>query len=319
MTDSFSELASNAPTTEPVFPHFKPLEMSDRSAIEAFTRQFEPYSDFCFSTLYFYDSDQRTRWCWLNGNLVLCLHDGFGPGEYLTFLGNNRAAATAGTLIEHARRTNCSLALHRVPEITALAIAQENTGLLIGEDRAGFDYIYSSDLLARLNGSPFYKLRRDASRFKRRHPQHRFVTLNLSNASVCSQLQPSISTWLSQKNATRTVQDYHHALERCLEHARHFDFLSFGVVVNGSMAGFTIAQSPTRNWLLSHFVVANPAFIGLSGCMLNYLALCGSALGCAHLNYQEDVGDPGLRRFKMTCVPSRFLKKFSISRFQAEP
>ena len=97
---------------------------------------FEPYSDFCFSTLLLYDRDHRTRWCWLNGNLVLRLHDGFGPGEYLTFLGRHQAAATASTLIEYAYQAGCSPTLERVPEPTAQAIAHGNGGLLVEEDRA---------------------------------------------------------------------------------------------------------------------------------------------------------------------------------------
>ncbi len=95
----------------PVFPNFKPLEMADRSEIEAFTRQFEPYSDFCFSVLTFYNCDGHTGWCWLNGNLVMRFSDSFGPGIFLTFLGTEQAAATASALINYANEMNYAPAL----------------------------------------------------------------------------------------------------------------------------------------------------------------------------------------------------------------
>ena len=88
----------------PAFPDFKPLEMSDRPAIEAFTESFDPYSGFRFSTLFFYNINNHTHWCWLNGNLVLRLRDGFGPGTYLTFLGVQKAAETAAAVIDYATR-----------------------------------------------------------------------------------------------------------------------------------------------------------------------------------------------------------------------
>lgn len=89
MTDIMARTEPRPPK-EPLFPHFKPLEMADRSAIEAFTHQFDPYSDFCFSTLLFYDASGHTRWCWLHGNLVLLFNDEFGPGTFLTFLGSEK-------------------------------------------------------------------------------------------------------------------------------------------------------------------------------------------------------------------------------------
>lgn len=78
--------------------------MSDRDEIEAFTQQFDPCSDFCFSLLTFYNCGGHTRWCWLNGNLVLRFSDSFGPGIFLTFLGNKNETATAASLIKYAMK-----------------------------------------------------------------------------------------------------------------------------------------------------------------------------------------------------------------------
>ncbi|MGA9396241.1 MAG: hypothetical protein WCA83_14480 [Azonexus sp.] len=36
----------------PDFPEFKPLELTDRAAIEAVVHAFPPYSDFSFTNLY---------------------------------------------------------------------------------------------------------------------------------------------------------------------------------------------------------------------------------------------------------------------------
>ena len=123
---------------------------------------------------------------------------------------------------------------------------------------------------------------------------------------------------MSRKNSSPTAQSYCHALERCLGHAQHFDLVSAGVVIGDLLAGFAIAKRISGDWLLSHFVVSDPQFPGLAGCLLHHMTQLGSALGCTLLNDQEDLGDPGLRHFKMKCAPSRFLRKFKVRQLRTE-
>jgi len=300
-----------------LFPNFKPLEMNDRAEIEAFTRRFDPYSDFCFSLLTFYNCGEHTSWCWLNENLVLRFSDSFGPGVFLTFLGTHRVAATADVLINYAVEMGFTPVLWRIPEVTAKALAQESEAFFIEEDRDGFDYVYALDSLARMDGPAFCALRRDLNQIKRRHSPHEFVELDLRDATTRRDLQSVMTLWNAHKQAEGTVENYHRALDNCLRHAGAFDLIGLGAIVGDSLAGFTLAEQIGNGWMLSHFAVAAPRLSGVSGSLLHQLALAGVNLGFANLNYQEDVGDPGLRRFKMKCVPG-FLRKFSVSRATRE-
>ena len=304
---------------QPIFPDFKPLEMRDQAEIEAFTRQFDPYSDFCFSTLILYNGNGHTRWCWLNGNFVLRFSDSFGPGIFLTFLGNKNPAATAARLVEYAVEMGFTPTLWRIPEVTAKAIANESDVFDIGEDRDGFDYVHALHSLVRLEGSESSALRHDVARFKKRHAPHQFVHLDFCDAATQSQLQSVMARWQSFKKDDMTAENYHSALDNCIHHADDFDLLGVGLVIGDSLEGFTMAEDVGNGWLLSHFAAANPSVCGLSGSLLHHLALLGTGFGCTNFNYQEDVGDLGLRRFKMKCAPSGFLRKFSVSRKEGCP
>jgi hypothetical protein len=301
--------------TSNAFPDFKSLDLADRPAIETFARQFDPYSDFCFSTLLFYDFESQTRWCWLNGNLVLCLHDSYGPGTYLTFLGCEHAADTAGKLLTYAQLMNYSPVLRRVPKITATAIARESDRLRIKEDRDGFDYIYLTDSLARVKGTAFHEFRK----FERRYPHHHVVTLDLYDSATLTQLRLAVSSWQPRKGAMGNVENKYQALERCFCNARNFDLLCFGVVIGETLAGFFIYERVREDWLMGHFAVINHEFKGLYGRVFYHLAQCSSESGCTHLNHQEDLGSPGLRYFKMKYAPSDFLQKFSIGQKEVLP
>jgi len=303
----------------PDFPHFKLLEMSDRTEIEAFTREFDPYSDFCFSLLTFYNCGGHTSWCWLNGNFVLRFSDSFGPGIFLTFLGDKNAAATAAMLVEYAVEMGFTPTLWRIPEVTAKAIANESDDFYMEEDRDGFDYVHALHTLVRLEGSGPSALRRDVTRFKKRHSPHQFVHLDFCDTATESQLQSLMALWQSHKAGDSTVHNYHSALDNCIRHADAFDLLGLGLVIGDSLEGFTMAEDVGNGWLLSHFAAANPSVCGLSSSLLHQLALLGTGFGFTNFNYQEDVGDPGLRRFKMKCAPTGFLRKFSVSRKEGFP
>jgi hypothetical protein len=297
----------------PLFPNFKPLEMDDRAEIEAFTRRFEPYSDFCFSTLVFYNGSGHTRWSWLDGNLVLHLKDGFGSGAYFTILGHQKIVETAGTLIDYAMETNCSPVLRLVSDVAVHAL-READAFHIEPERDCFDYVYQLDALARMEGASHYGVRRDVTRFKRRHPNHRFIPLDLTDKTTHAQLADAITAWQSQKGGAETMGSYCRALDHCLCAGGGFELVGIGVVADGRLSGFAVGDRINKDWLLSHFAAADPTFTGLSASLLHHMARKGLELGCTHLNYQEDLGDPGLRRFKMKCVPSHFLRKFSVRR-----
>ncbi len=63
---------------------------------------------------------------------------------------------------------------------------------------------------------------------------------------------------------------------------------------------------------MTHFCMADPAFTNLSGFLLNQIGKWGAQVGYKYLNFQEDMGEEGLRRFKTERAPSSLLRKFSI-------
>ena len=57
------------------FPDFKPLELFDKKYIETFTVQFPPYSDFNFTSIWAWNTNDKFQISNLNGNLVVLFYD----------------------------------------------------------------------------------------------------------------------------------------------------------------------------------------------------------------------------------------------------
>ena len=312
-TVDFSGTEMQGGTCTPAFPNFKPLEMSDRPAIESFTELFEPYSDFRFSTLFFYNLHNHTHWCWLNGNLILRLRDNFGPGTYLTFLGVQKPADTATAVIDYAAQMNYSPTLCRVPEVTAQAIKRETDRFKIDEDRNGFDYAYRVGPLIRLEGHAFEAVREKINYIQNRHPMHQVTQLDLSGPTGLEQIRSILITWQHQKHRSETIEAYCSALETCLCHASVFDLVALGLFADKSLVGFIICEQISGAWLMGHFVMSDPHCKRATTFLIHQMAHHASGLDIQYFNFQEDMGDPGLRRYKVAWAPSGFLRKFRIS------
>jgi len=298
----------------PFFPNFKPLEMSDRAAIEPFTQRFEPYSDFCFSTLIFYNINNHTHWCWLNGNLVLRFCDPFGPGTYLTFLGAEQPAATADAIIDYAAEMNYSTTLWRVPEITAQAIECENSHLEIKAERNTFDYVYLTNRLSRLETHAFAAHRRKIRQFQRKHFKYKLVHLDLRCCTELMSVRSTLAQWCPLKHGTDTLKYYCSAFETCLCHTGRFRLEAMGLFVDDSMVAFNLSERIRGDWLLSHFQAFDPIDRAASTFLLHEMVHHASGLGLQHFNFQEDMGHPGLRRYKTDWSPCGFLRKYSVSK-----
>lgn len=307
------QVASHSPasliTSNPLFPHFKKLELVDRNAIEAFTAQFEPYSDFCFSTLWFYDIGQHTTWCWLNGNLVVSHADVFVPGKALTILGSNHLVETTKELLTYAVQFGYSTELWRVPEVVATELQGHFT---ISECRDSFDYCYSVDRLGTLPSVGNSELRRKINIFTREFPDCEVSILDINNFNVRQELYSVITSWRGIKTVNATLNQYCLAAERCLDHATDLDISILGAIQNNRLLGYLLLEPRTNKWLFSHFSANIPGAENISSYLLHHSCRYGMTIGATKINLQEDLGNQGIRRYKMSCTPEGFLRKYSV-------
>ena len=78
----------------PNFPEFKALELSDREEIENITKQFPPYSDYHFPSMYIWDIHEPILLSVLNKNLVIRQSDCLTGEPFYSFIGTNSIEET---------------------------------------------------------------------------------------------------------------------------------------------------------------------------------------------------------------------------------
>src|SRR3990167_1574661 len=101
---------------KPLFPEFNPLTLEDKEGIENFTKQFPPYSDFNFTSMWSYDTDNDVQFSWLNGNFVMIFRDYITKNPFYSFLGNSKPIETINALLEYSKSQNLPEELFLIPE-----------------------------------------------------------------------------------------------------------------------------------------------------------------------------------------------------------
>jgi len=79
-----------------------------------------------------------------------------------------------------------------------------------------------------------------------------------------------------------------------------------------SLIGFTIFEILDNGYAVSNFQKVNLIYDGASESINYSLAKYLKKQGCIYINFQQDMGIPGLRRAKLDYDPT-FLKKYIIS------
>jgi hypothetical protein len=293
----------------PEFPDSKKLALDDQAEIENFVRQFPPYSDYNFTSLYCYDVDERIQVSWLNGNLVVLFQNYMSDGMFYSFLGDNQVGETAVTLLKHCAQVGLDARLALIPECVAKML-EGFDGMEICEDRDNHDHILSVNDLATLKGNKFYDKRNLVNRFSKQNPDHTVRRLSLGQLETQQQIIDLFHTWAEGKPeyAASTAHALQ-ALKRLLDAVDCFDVMGHGVFVHDKLSALSIQEMVDEQYAVVHFEYGDLAYSGITAVIRQASAKYLADKGRVYINFEQDLGIPGLRKAKSLWRPVSYLKK----------
>ncbi len=293
----------------PEFPEFKPLELSDKEEIEAFTKKFPPYSDFNFVSMWSWDIHEGVQLSWLKGNLVVKFTDYLTGRPFLSFLGNKNCKEVAGCLLEHASsKDQLHTELAFVPEHTVPHLDQSS--FLISEDPDHFDYIFDLQEIAGYAGSKFSSKRNKVNKFTKTVTNCRVVFLDIHNETVQNDIRALNKEWLFGKKTDSTMAEFEVlALEKFFA-AKFDDNIVLGVYCDEKLIAYSVSHI-LGEFAISHFTKASREYSGLFEYLMRENARVLLEHSCKYLNFEQDLGLAGLRESKKS-FHSFFLKKYLI-------
>lgn len=301
----------------PLFPDFRRLEIRDRSAIEAVTRRFPPYSDFGFTSLWAWDTDETCALSSLAGNLVVRFKDYTTDAHFYSFLGDHAVIETVRALLARAGEEGLPPCLKLVPEAVIAAEPRLQQLLTVEEDRDNFDYVYPVADWVSLVGPPFQPHRRKIARCRRRAALD-FRLLDPRDAADQRAMIALFHRWAAQKPAP-DGDDHRQelaAFRRLFVLDEDVHLIGCGLFDGADLVGFSVSEGlPGSDYAVAHFQKTDRSYVGLTALLLHEESRVVRDRGHRFMNIEQDLGVPGLRRHKRSLRPCRFLRKYVISEF----
>ena len=292
------------------FPKFKNLELTDKEFIEFHTREFLPYSDYNFTSLWSWNIKGEIQFCELNGNLIIRFTDYLTREPFYSFLGKYSFEETVNQLLDFIRSQGMKPILRLLPEES---IKHKQGRFLIQEDPDNFDYILSIPELITYKGRSLRGKRNFVNRFRK---FYRSTTseFDISDKKIQKSIQELFTIWAGQKGLEpREVENEFVALWRLLQTATNRSLVAVGIFVDNQLGGFSINEVVGASYSILHFEKADAvSFTGIYPYIMQETARELAARGCRFLNYEQDIGLPGLRKAKESYHPCQLLKKYTL-------
>lgn len=183
------------------------------------------------------------------------------------------------------------------------------------EDRDNFDYIYDAEKLRNLSGKKYHKKKNHINQFLKQF-DGRYLYREL-HAADKKDIMALYRKWLAGHHDTDKYQCQSYEETGILKLLKQEKLLSFqmaGIYIDGVLEAFTLGSKNLWNdCAFIHVEKANTEIPGLYP-FINREFLCHAFPDVSYVNREDDLGQEGLRKSKLSYHPVLLAKKFYFTR-----
>lgn len=173
--------------------------------------------------------------------------------------------------------------------------------------RYDYDYVYSREKLATLAGTKMHGKRNHIARFKELGDWS-YETITDENMEECVAMGHEwVSMHTEEWNAEMEAEM--NAVYQGFEHWKELGLVGGLLRLDGKVVAFTVGERLNSNTFVVHFEKAFPQLQGAYP-MINQQFVQHECADYEYVNREEDTGDLGLRRAKLSYEPEILLKKY---------
>jgi hypothetical protein len=306
----------------PTFPDLEPIELRNLPDIRAIAAVIPSSSDFTAGGLWTWDASGPYRVAQLHGNLVVEFRHYVSGEAFLSFNGTSEVANTSLTLLNSARRArNLSDELRLIPEHTVEQLRGDSR-FFFEQEHDERDYLYSPQVARGLEGTVYRPIRQQINRFDRASDAVGGVEITEAPPELLASDRKAFEALLERWSAgtsdgVECSVSERKAIARLCETVnalRGLTDLHLHVAAKGDeLFGFALCEVVTSNVLTSHFLKSDNRLPGLSARFFMEQVRFAYARDITVLNWEQDLGIPGLRDHKLSLRPSGYLHKYRVS------
>ena len=233
-----------------------------------------------------------------------------GLGETFTLpLGHDRQAHYC-KIAEYCCKRSIPIAFYPVPaeELEGLQNYFPNSAAV--SDRDTFDYLYTADTLKYFKGKKLAGQRNHVNKFLKTYGNWEFKVMEDGDI-------PAVKEFLDRYAAKvdKDAESFHEDIRKThevLDNFRTYGLVGGMLFAEGQMVGFSLGEV-VGDTLFTHIEKADREIQGGYQMLVSQFAQQFAVDGVDFINREDDTGDPGLRKSKLSYHPVALLEKFTVT------
>ena len=288
---------------------FKPVRAEDKETINKYLKHVRSRScDMSFAAIYLWRGFYNLEYAECEDMIVFRSNE-----EETSFslpLGAGDPKKALDRVLEYCREEGIPPVFHSISREMEQYLNEQYPGQFRVEfDRDIADYIYETQALIELKGRKYHGKKNHINKFSKMYDWS-YEAITPENTQECLDM---LKKWKAQNCATEYLEKH---AEICVSEAslreREFLGLTGGLLrVDGQVVAFTVGEQIHPDTFCVHI---EKAFADIQGAysMINQQFLIHEAADCKYVNREDDVGDPGLRKAKLSYHPA-FLEEKGVA------
>ena len=199
----------------------------------------------------------------------------------------------------------------RIPEILMQFWKKRVGNRIINEEnREHWDYLYLVSDLIELRGRRFHKKKNLLNQFKRKY-EYEYVLFTTEMIDRAMAMQKDWCAWRDCESS-EALSAENRVIARILKSWEKLPTVTGGaILIDQEMVAYTMAESLSDDTLIIHLEKGNQEYKGIYQA-INKMFLDHSGSEHKIVNREQDLGDEGLRKAKLSYNPVDFLKKYRV-------
>lgn len=288
--------------------NFKKIELSDIPVLKAYfsaypsrqcdrsagaTAMWRNYFENCFAII--------------DGTIVLssCLND----EVCFTFPIGKNVSGALDALEEHCKELDIPLVFCTVNKAELPVLEERFSKISADADRDWFDYLYEKEAMLNLSGRKYGTPRNHINKFKKIYTNWSFEPISASNIPELIEFTKNF-TFGSDKDESAMLE-----LQMCIEVLEKYDeysMLGGALRVNEKIIAYSIGEI-IGDTIFSHIEKADISYAGAYQMLTNqFLHMYAESDDIKYVNREEDCGDEGLRKSKLSYHPVELIEKNTV-------
>lgn len=287
--------------------NLKRPELEDRAQINHYLSYAETRScEMTFANTYLWSRHYDVGFAILEDMLVFGRTS--GEESFTVPVGPGSLKQALDALMAYFEEKNRPFQLHNVTKEDFARLETLYPGMFtISYERDYADYVYETEKLINLSGKKYHSKKNHINKFKILYPDWSYEPVTKDNLEECFQMG---LRW-RELNGCEEDEEKHAEICVALNYLRLFEELEMrggALRVGGKIVAFTIGEPVGKDTLVVHI---EKAFADVQGAytMINQQFAEHEGAGFTYLNREEDMGEEGLRKAKLSYKPVFLVEK----------